>query len=149
LGLYSLIAQIHDPEQQKVINKILRDIQKEFSFAKFDSRTSSKKLIPFEIVMEITVSFGVGVGTALVIKCLEELWKKFEQNRISLRTQGLDAIQEKAQNYLREVGITDLKILRRENRGPYSLFVFKDEKGQRHHLKIASSDLCIIEYTKR
>jgi len=140
---------MYDPEQQKVIKGILKKVESEFPHVKLNSRVASKKLTPFEITLEIIINFGVGVASALVIKCLEKLWEEFEQSQISLQTQGLDAIQKKAEEYLRETGSVGFEILRRESRGPYVAFTFEDRKGQRHYLKISSSDLQIIEYTKR
>ena len=149
LEKYYLLTKIYEPDQQTVIKEIFQNIEKEFPYVKLDSRVTSKKLTPLEITLEIAINFGTGVASVIILKCLEKLWDELKQNRISPETQGLDAIQKKAQEYLKEIGSTGFEILKRENRGPYVAFTFKDGKGQRHYLKISSSDLKVIEYTKR
>jgi len=59
----------------------------------------------------------------------------------------LDSIQRTAEGYLLNMGITDYKLIRRENKGLYALFEFK-AKDASHCLYISRSDRQIIKYER-
>lgn len=141
-------VKIHDPNQQVTIKNILYDLRKDFPFIETDVNVKSKKLAPYEIILSIIISFVTGVAADLTLKLLERLQQKFKRSKISPEIKGLDRIQRKAENYLRQIGIVDFRIIRREDRGLYVFFIFKDHSGVAHHLYVTSFDLRVIEYKR-
>jgi len=146
---FHINIKIYDSKQQKAIENILADLRKDFPFMDINIDIKSRKLIPFEVSLEIVMKIVAEVATKLMIKFLKKLWEKFKQNGITPKIEGLDIVQKKAENYLREIGVLNFEILKREDKGLYVFFIFKDYTNILHHLYITSFDLRIIEYERR
>lgn len=145
---FRLNVKMQMPEHQEAIEKSLEDLMAIFPFAKTSIKIESKKLVPFEVVSSIAISFAVGISTKLAIRFFEELYKKLRSSDATPEVEGLDRIQEKAEKYLLEIGVKGFKIIRREDKGLYVFFIFRDRDGAEHHLYITSFDLHVIEYER-
>lgn len=145
---FCLNVKVHDPKQQLAIEKILQDLRKDFPSIETNIIVKSKKLAPYEIILSIIVSFFTGIAADITLKFLQNLYQKLKHSKISPEIEGLDSIQKGAENYLREIGVVDFQIVRRENRALYAFFIFKDRSGVAHHLYVTSSDLRVIGYKR-
>ena len=145
---FCLNIKTQKPEQQASIERSLKDLTKDFPFVDINIKPESKKLVPFEILSSIAISFAVGISAKLMIRFFEKLYKKLTDDGITPEIEGLDRIQKKAERYLIEIGVRDFEIIRREEKGLYVFFIFRDNTGAMHHLYITSFDLRVIEYKR-
>lgn len=146
--IYSVVLKTSESDVESALEETVQKMEKEFENISFDINVKDKKLVPFELVLDITMKVASGVAVGLVIKCLERLWEEFRKKRMTPETQGMDSIQSSAERYLGAIGVTKFKILERKDRGPYVTFVFEDEEGDKHNLVVTSFDLKILHYRR-
>ena len=146
---FRLRVVAHDPAQQKLVTGTFEKFREDFPFIDFKVTVKSKKVVPWEVVLDIAINVAKGIAVALVIKAFEKLWKEIKRNDIAVKLEGLDMIQKKAESYLIEIGVTDFEVVRREDRGLYVFLIFRDYKGINHYLRVTSFDLRVIDYRRR
>jgi hypothetical protein len=138
----------HDPPQQEFVAKTFERLHEEFPSVDFKVAVKSRKVVPWEVVLEIAIDFAKGIAVTLVIKVLEKLWKEIKRNDIVVKLDEVDIVQKKAERYLTEIGITDFEVIKREDRGLYVLLIFRDNKGDHHRLRVTSFDSHVIDYRR-
>lgn len=143
----SVVAR--DPTQQKLVIDTFERFRKDFPFVELEVTVKSRKVIPWEVVLDVAIDITKGIAVALVIKAFEKLWKEIKRNDIAVKLEGLDKAQKKAESYLIEIGVTNFEVIRREDRGLYVFLIFRDYKGNLHHIYVTSFDLRVIEYERR
>jgi len=146
--IYSVVLKTGESDVEIALEETVQKMEKEFEDISFEINAKEKKLVPFELVLDITIKVASGVAVGLVIKCLERLWEELRKKRITPETQGMDSIQGSAERYLEAIGVTKFKILERKDKGPYVTFVFEDEEGDKHDLVVTSFDLKILHYRR-
>ena len=146
--IYSVVLKTGESDVEIALEETVQKMEKEFEDISFEINAKEKKLVPFELVLDITIKVASGVAVGLVIKCLERLWEELRKKRITPETQGMDSIQGSAERYLEAIGVEQYKIVKRKDKGPYVIFVFQDEKGDKHRLFVTSFDLKIVDYRR-
>jgi uncharacterized membrane protein len=146
---FSIVLMTSDPDGESALKETFQKMQNEFQNASFGVSVKEKRLVPFEVALDITVKVASGVTVALVLKLLERLWKEFQKNKVTPQTQPVDGIQNKAEQYMRSIGVVKFKTLERKDTGPYVTFIFKDNDGAKHKLIVTSFDLKIVHYQKK
>lgn len=145
---YSVVLKTSEADIESTLNETFQNMENEFEDISFDVKAKGKKLVPFELVLDITIKVAAGVAVGLVIKCLERLWREFQKKKMVIETKGMDNIQMRAEKYLRAIGVTKFKILKRKVKGLYVTFVFEDEEGGKHNLSVTNFDLKILHYRR-
>lgn len=140
--------KVSEPDIESSLEETFQKLNKEFENISFDINVKDRKLVPFELVLDITIKVASGIAASLVIKLLETLWEEFRKKKTVPETRGMDDIQSGAERYLEAIGVKQFKILERKDKGPYVIFVFKDEKGDKHRLVVTSFDLKIVDYRR-
>lgn len=138
-----------NPTQQELVINTFERFRKDFPLVDFKVTVKSRKVVPWEVVLDVAIEVAKGMALALVIKAFEKLWKEIKRNNITVKLEGLDKVQKKAESYLIGIGVTSFEVIRREDRGLYVFFIFKDYKENLHHLYVTSFDLRVIEYQRR
>ena len=146
--IYSVVLKTSEADTESALSETFQKMEKEFENISFDINVKGKKLVPLELVLDITIKVASGVAVGLVIKCLERLWKEFRKKKMIPETQGMDIIQSRAEEYLRAIGVPKFKILNRKAKGLYVTFVFEDEEKSKHNLVVTSFDLKILHYRR-
>jgi len=146
---YAIVLKTDNPNVENDLVKTFEEIEKEFGNVDFSVNPKGKRLVPFETILDVTVKFASGVAVALIIKLLERLWEEFLNKKVSIQTQDIDVIQDKAERYLRSIGVTKFRTVERTDAGPYVTFVFKDNAGARHNLIVTTFDMKILQYKKQ
>ena len=145
---YSLVLRTSQPDIPDTLRKTFDEIEKEFRNTRLGMNVKDKKLVPFELALDITVKVASGIAISLVIKLLERLWDEFRRKKVVPQIQGMDGIQGTAESYLRAIGVKEFKLMKRQDKGPYVTFAFEDEIGNRHTLLVTSFDLKILRYER-
>ena len=125
--IYSVVLKTKQPNTESALKDTFEKMEKEFGNISLGIDVRSKKLVPFELVLDITMTVASGVAVGVVIRLLERLWEEFRRKEMVPQTQGMDGIQSSAERYLRDIGVTKFKTLERKDKGPYVTFVFKDQ----------------------
>jgi len=145
---HSIVLKTSQSDVEYALRETFQKMEKDFENISFDIRVKHKKLVPFELVLDITLKVASGVAVGLVIKCLERLWEEFRKKKITPEIQGMDEIQSSAERYLEAIEVTNFRILERKDKGSYVTFVFEDEKKNKHNLIVTSFDLKILHYRR-
>jgi len=145
---FHLHVVARDPTQQELVIDTFKKFREDFPFINFKVGVESRKVVPWEVVMDIAINVAKGIAVALVVKALEKLWKEIKRNDIAVKLEGLDTVQKKAESYLIEIGVTDFEVVRREDRGLYVFLIFRDHKGVYHYLRVTSFDSRVIDYRR-
>ena len=140
--------KISEPDVEGSLEGTFQKLNEEFENISFDINIKEKKLVPFELVLDITIKVASGMAVGLVIKLLEKLWEELRKKKTVPETWGMDDIQSRAERYLEAIGVEQYKIVKRKDKGPYVIFVFQDEKGDKHRLFVTSFDLKIVDYRR-
>jgi len=146
---YSMVVEINQPNDEADLKVILQQTEKEFEGIKCRINVKERKLVPLETILVITLEVAKGIAAAVFIKLLEKLWQDFRQKGLTPQTHGLDPIQSFTEKYLLSMGVTELTLLRRDDKGLYVKFVFEDKKGYKHIVMVASFDLKILSYERK
>lgn len=145
--IYSIVLKSNTCDAESALTETFQKM-KEFENISFDISVKGKKLVPFELVLDITVKIASGVAISIVIKMLEKLWEEFRKKKMTPETHEMDEIQTSAERYLRSIGVRKVHTLERKDKGPYVTFVFEDERGDKHNLIVTTFDLKILHYWK-
>jgi hypothetical protein len=146
---HSMTISINKPDGETSLEKVLRQTQKEFEGITFTCKAKEKKLVPFEIVLDVTIKVATGLAVAVLIKALEKLWKELNREELTPQAFGSGDIQASVERYLVSNGVADFKLLKRKDKGPYVEFVYKDGKGYEYMIVITSFDLKILSYERK
>lgn len=136
-----------DSRQQKDITSALDELQGDFPELNVRIEPESKELVPGEVVLIVFVTVASEVLATVVLRFLGKFWDHLRNKGISPILSSLDSVQRTAENYLLNIGTSDLEIIEREDRGLYVFFAFKS-KDALHHLYVSRSDMRIIKYKK-
>jgi len=147
--IYVIGLRMGKPGDEVYLEKLLSQMQKEFEGITFATKVTGKRLVPSEIIVDLTIKLTTGIAIAVFIKFLERLWGELGRQELTPHTFGPDDIQARAERYLLSIGISDFGVIRRIDKGPYVEFVFKDGKGHEHKVVITSFDLRILSYEKK
>jgi hypothetical protein len=145
---YSMVVEINQPDNETDLEAMLEQTEKEFMGIVYRINVKERKLVPLETVLIITLEVAKGIAVTVFIKFLEKLWQEFRKRDLTPQTQGLDAIQLFTERYLLSMGIREMTLLRRDDKGLYVKFVFSDKKGNKHIVAVASFDLKILSYER-
>jgi hypothetical protein len=146
---YSLTLSSNAPTAEFDLKEILLRIENAFPGISFTTEVGEKRLVPLEVVIDITIKIGVSIASVTFVKILEKLWKELKEKDITPRTQSIDVIQAFAERYLLSNGITDFKIISVRDKGPFVELLFKDKKGFKHFVVITSFDLKLLIYERQ
>jgi hypothetical protein len=145
----SLQVKLADPKQQVLITHILEDLKASFPIKQVQITVQDKKLMPFEIGLLIVIGFIANISSEVVIRLLDKLWGKLNQNKILPYVECVDRVQMRAEEYLKKIGISSFEITRKEDKGLYVLFIFEDIRGEIHYLYVSKTDLRVLNYIRR
>jgi hypothetical protein len=146
---YLLTLKVSESSGEVRLETILEQMEKEFKGITFGIKPKEKRLVPLEIILDISINVGAGFGTAALIKLLERLWRELKKNKLAPQTYGLDAVQSFAQRYLQSIGVKDFNILKRQDKGPYVQFLFGDKRNCKHIIAVTTFDLKILSYERK
>lgn len=146
---YSMVVEINQPDNEADLEAMLQQTEKEFMGIVYRINVKERKLVPLETVLIITLEVAKGIAATIFIKFLEKLWQEFRKRDLTPQIQGLDAIQLFTESYLLSMGVRELTLLRRDDKGLYVQFVFSDKKGNKHIVAVASFDLKILSYERK
>lgn len=144
---FNIRIEARDSKQQKDVANALDELRGDFPELKVRIEPESKELVPGEVVLIVVVTVASEVLAAVVLGFLDKFWNRLRNKGISPILSSLDSVQRTAEGYLLNMGITDYKIIRIENKGLYILFVFK-AKDASHRVYISRSDMQIIRYER-
>jgi hypothetical protein len=136
------------PEQQEFVEEILDSI-KGPPVKKIDIKVMSKKFLPYEVGLLILVEFVVQASSKLIIKVLDDLWKKLTAKKITIVLEEIPRVQARAETYLKSIGIHSFEIREMVDGGIYASFIFVDKKGELHDIFVSKTDLQILKYSRR
>jgi hypothetical protein len=144
-----MTLKMNESRSEADLEKVLRQMEEKYKGITFDIKVAERKLVPLQIVLDVTIQVVTGLAAAAFIKFLERLWEELKEKELDPQTYEIDAIQSFSERYLKSIGVTEFTILERKDRGPYVQFVFEDKKGYRHFIVVASFDLKILKYEKK
>lgn len=140
-------VRAHDPEEQNHVKRVLEDLRKEHPEVSVKIESESKKLVPQEVVLSIGITVASEILAVATLSFLDKLWKRLEKHEKDFILSSLDSAQRKAEKYLLDMGISDIELSEREDKGLYALFVFRSKKAS-YRLHISKADLQIIKFKK-
>jgi len=139
--------RVRGPREQHDFNEVLKKLREEFPKIQAKIEPESKKLIPQEVILSICITVTSEIIAVAILTFLDKLWERLKKREDAFILSSIDAAQKKAESYLQSMGIIDLVLSKREDRGPYALFIFQT-KNAFYRLYISKFDLQIIKYEK-
>ena len=144
---FNIKIEARNSKQQKDIASAVDELRGYFPELNVRIEPESKGLVPEEVVLMVLVTVGSKVLATAVLRFLDKLWKRLRNKGISPILSSLDSVHRIAEDYLLNMGITDYRLVRRENKGLYVLFELR-AKDASHYLYISRSDNQIIKYER-
>jgi len=132
-----------------MISVVFDSLKESFPIGELDMKVEDRKITPFEIGLLVIIGFTSSVSAEIVIRLLDRLWMKLTQNDLLPEIENIGRIQTRAENYLKEIGVTLFSTTRREDKGLYVKFEFEDNQGFFHDLHVSKTDLQILRYIRR
>jgi len=146
---YSFQVKARDPSQQKIIAKTLQSLRTAFPEIDTHIRVLSEKLTPYEVVLLIAIDVGASVASVILLKFLDRLWDALTSAEIRPSLPSLDSAQMAAEEYLRHLGVAHCHLFQKQDKGLYVFFIFKEETGASHLIRITKSDKQVIQYKRK
>lgn len=140
--------KLDNAEEQAAVQRILQELEKtnEFSSICPTIKVQKSRFTPEEVVLLIIIGFASQLSSDLTIAFLRNLWDRLKEKNMTPEIEDLDQVKNKAEKYIRGLGVTRFHIIKVEDHGLYAEFEIKDSKGIRHILLIAKTDLSILKY---
>jgi len=131
--------------QQHAIDKICKELEKEFSGARVSVKPLDKKLAPEEIALLIVIQ----ISSEIILKALDRLWKYLSEENIKVEPFSMNRIQGKAEDFLKKKRqISDFKVTNIGDKGLYVVLIYESKKHI-HAFHIGKSNLEIIRYKEK
>jgi len=145
---YSIVVEIDQPKGEADLEAALQTV-KEFEDIKCSVNVKERKLVPLETIVVVTLEVAKGIAVAVFIKLLEKLWQEFKERSLSPKVHEIGAIQSLTEKYLLSMKAIEPTLIRRDDKGFYVKFVYRDKDGHRHIVMVSSFDLKILSYERK
>lgn len=139
------------PEEQAMIQSILEDLKRtnDFSSINTEIKVQKSKFAPEEVLLMIVIGFAGQLSADLAIAFLRKIWDRFKEEKIIPEMEELDQVQNRAENYIRGLGILRFRIIEMEDYGLCVQFKFQDSQKKVHILLVSKTDLAILRYLRQ
>lgn len=146
---YSFQIRARDPDQHKIIEQTLDNLQTTFPQITTQIQVMSKKLTPYEVLLLIAINVVADIASKILITFLDKLWAALTDQEIRPLLPSLDPVQVAAEAYLRHLGVTHFQLVRKQDRGLYAFFAYEEATGVSHLIYITKSDKLVIKYERK
>jgi hypothetical protein len=135
-------------EEQTIVKEILDRLKNETPSIRPEITVHKTKFTPEEVGLMITIGFAAQLSSELAIVFLRKLWNRLKEKNVRPEMEELDQVKNRAENYIRGLGILQFQIAKVQDEGPYVEFNFEDSQKRSHILLISKTDLSVLRYQK-
>jgi hypothetical protein len=146
---YTISVEVTTENGESDLRRTLKGMEAEFGNVTFTLKVDKRELIPLETIVDVTLRITSSLAAAIFLKMLEKLWQDLKKNKLVPRTAELDGVQSFAEKYLESIRVTGSTLLRRNDKGLYVRFTFRDSKRVLHILDVTSFEPQIVKYERR